>query len=50
LVLLREQALNPFVLKRWNQMIRRHQQAFLTFNQQPGLTLESLFYCLRTLR
>jgi DNA polymerase III delta prime subunit len=50
LVLLREQALNPFVVKRWNRTIRRHQQAFLTFNQQPGLTLESLFYCLRTLR
>ncbi len=50
LILLREQALNPFVLKRWNATIRRHQQAFLTFNQQPGLTLESLYYSLRTLR
>jgi len=50
LVLLREQALNPFLLRRWNAAIRRHQKAFLTFNQQPGLTLESLYYCLRTLR
>jgi DNA polymerase-3 subunit gamma/tau len=50
LVLLREQALNPFLLKRWNAAIRRHQQAFLTFNQQPSLTLESLYYSLRTIR
>jgi len=50
LVLLREQALNPFLLGRWNNAIRRHQQAFLTFNQQPSLTLESLYYCLRTIR
>jgi DNA polymerase-3 subunit gamma/tau len=50
LVLLREQALNPFLLKRWNTTIRRHQQAFLTFNQQPGLALESLYYSLRNLR
>jgi DNA polymerase III delta prime subunit len=50
LVLLREQALNPFLLKRWNSAIRSHQQAFLTFNQQPGLTLESLYYSLRTIR
>jgi DNA polymerase III delta prime subunit len=50
LVLLREQALNPFLLKRWNTAIRRHQQAFLTFNQQPGLTLESLYYSLRAIR
>ena len=50
LVLLREQALNPFLLGRWNRTIRRHQQAFLTFNQQPSLTLESLYYTLRTLR
>jgi DNA polymerase III delta prime subunit len=50
LVLLREQALNPFLLGRWNAAIRRHQQAFLTFNQQPKLTLESLYYTLRTLR
>jgi len=50
LVLLREQALNPFLLERWNAAVRRHQQAFDTFNQQPGLTLESLYYTLRTLR
>jgi hypothetical protein len=50
LLLLREQALNPFLLRRWNAVIRRHQQAFLTFNQQPALTLESLYYSLRTLR
>jgi DNA polymerase-3 subunit gamma/tau len=50
LILLREQALNPFLLRRWNGAIRRHQQAFLTFNQQPSLTLESLYYCLRTIR
>jgi DNA polymerase-3 subunit gamma/tau len=50
LVLLREQALNPFLLARCNGTIRRHQQAFLTFNQQPALTLESLYYSLRTLR
>jgi hypothetical protein len=50
LILLREQALSPFLLGRWNTTIRRHQQAFLTFNQQPSLTLESLYYCLRTLR
>jgi DNA polymerase-3 subunit gamma/tau len=50
LALLRQQAVNPFVLKRWNREVRRHQQAFLTFNQQPGLTLESLFYSLRTIR
>jgi DNA polymerase III delta prime subunit len=50
LVLLREQALNPFLLARWNDAIRRHQQAFLTFNQQPSLTLESLYYTLRTTR
>ena len=50
LILLRERALNPFVLRRWNAAIRRHQQAFLTFNQQPALTLESLYYTLRTLR
>jgi hypothetical protein len=50
LVLLREQALSPFLLKRWNAAIRRHQQAFFTFNQQPSLTLESLYYDLRTLR
>jgi DNA polymerase III delta prime subunit len=50
LILLREQALSPFLLRRWNTTIRRHQQAFLIFNQQPSLTLESLYYCLRTLR
>ena len=50
LILLRERALNPFVLRRWNAAIRAHQQAFLTFNQQPALTLESLYYTLRTLR
>jgi DNA polymerase-3 subunit gamma/tau len=50
LVLLRQQALSPFTLKRWNQAIRRHQQAFLTFNQQPSLTLESLYYSLRMVR
>ena len=50
LVLLREQTLNPFLLGRWNKAIRRHQQAFITFNQQPSLTLESLYYTLRTTR
>lgn len=50
LVLLREQALSPFLLKRWNESIRRHQQAFATFNQQPSLTVESLYYSLRTIR
>jgi DNA polymerase III delta prime subunit len=50
LVLLREQALSPFLLKRWNESIRRHQQAFTTFNQQPSLTIESLYYSLRTIR
>jgi DNA polymerase III delta prime subunit len=50
LILLRERALNPFVLRRWNAAIRGHQQAFFTFNQQPALTLESLYYTLRTLR
>ena len=50
LVLLREQALSPFLLKRWNQVIRRHQQAFVTFNQQPSLTVESLYYNLRTIQ
>jgi DNA polymerase-3 subunit gamma/tau len=50
LVVLRKQALNPFLLKRWNQAIRRHQQAFLTFNQQPSLTVESLYYSLRMIR
>jgi DNA polymerase III delta prime subunit len=50
LVLLREQALSPFALRRWNQVIRRHQQAFVTFNQQPSLTMESLYYCLRTVQ
>ncbi|UCF97170.1 MAG: hypothetical protein JSV89_18660 [Spirochaetaceae bacterium] len=50
MVLLREQALNPFLLRRWNRVIRRHSSAFLTFNQQPGLTLESLYYTLRTTR
>jgi DNA polymerase III delta prime subunit len=50
LVLLREQTLNPFLMGRWNDAIRRHQQAFAAFNQQPGLTLESLYYTLRTIR
>jgi DNA polymerase-3 subunit gamma/tau len=50
LLLLREQALDPFLLKRWNRAIRTHQQAFSIFNQQPGLTMESLFYTLRTIR
>ena len=50
LVLLREQALSPFLLKRWNQSIRWHQQALVTFNQQPSLTIESLYYSLRTIR
>jgi DNA polymerase III delta prime subunit len=50
LVLLREQTLNPFLMGRWNEVIRRHQQAFAAFNQQPGLTLESLYYTLRTIR
>lgn len=50
LMLLREQALSPFLLKRWNQSIRRHHQALITFNQQPSLTIESLYYSLRTIR
>ena len=50
LALLREQGLSPFLLQRWNREIRRHQQAFVTFNQQPGLTLESLYHSLRTTR
>ncbi|MBN2553877.1 MAG: hypothetical protein JXB06_13955 [Spirochaetales bacterium] len=50
LALLREQALSPFLLQRWNREIRRHQQAFITFNQQPWLTLESLYHSLRTTR
>jgi DNA polymerase III delta prime subunit len=50
LVLLRGEALSPFLLKRWNQAIRRHQQAFVTFNQQPSLTVESLYYNLRTIQ
>jgi DNA polymerase-3 subunit gamma/tau len=49
-VLLREQALSPFLLKRWNESIRRHQQALVPFNQQPSLTIESLYYSLRTIR
>jgi DNA polymerase-3 subunit gamma/tau len=50
LVLLREQALSSFLLKRWNESIRRHQQALVTFNQQPSLTIESLYYSLRMIR
>jgi DNA polymerase-3 subunit gamma/tau len=50
LMLLRQGVLSPFVLERWNRIIRRHQLAFLTFNQQPRLTLESLYHSLRTIR
>jgi DNA polymerase III delta prime subunit len=50
LPLLREGALSPFRLERWNRSIRSHQMAFNAFNQQPQLTLESLFYSLRTIR
>ena len=49
-VLLRRQGLSPFMLKRWNRTIRRHQQGLLTFNQQPRLIIESLYYELRAVR
>jgi len=50
MVLLRGQAVDPFMLKRWNRTIRRHQHSFFTFNQQPSLIVESLYYALRTVR
>jgi DNA polymerase III delta prime subunit len=34
-------------LRRWNEAFRRHLDAFQRYNQQPVLTLESLYYCLR---
>jgi DNA polymerase III delta prime subunit len=34
-------------LRRWNDAFRRHLDAFQRYNQQPALTLESLYYCLR---
>ncbi len=50
LVLLREGAMSPFLLKRWNHSIRKHREAFEAYNQQPGLTIESLYYSLRMIR
>jgi DNA polymerase-3 subunit gamma/tau len=46
-LLLREGALDSFRLERWNQAIREHLYALQRFNQQPMLTLESLYYTLR---
>jgi DNA polymerase III delta prime subunit len=48
-LLLREGGLSPFRLERWNRAIRDHVQAFGAYNQHPVLTLESLYYSLRSM-
>ncbi len=45
--LLREGVIEPRRLRRWSDAFRQHLDAFERYNQQPVLTLESLFYCLR---
>jgi DNA polymerase III delta prime subunit len=47
-LLLRQGGMSPFRLERWNRVIEEHVQAFKSFNQHPALTLESLYYSLRT--
>ena len=47
--LLREGVIEPRRLRRWNDAFRQHQDAFERYNQQPVLTLESLYYTLRGL-
>jgi DNA polymerase-3 subunit gamma/tau len=47
--LLQEGAIEPRRLRRWNDAFRQHLDAFERYNQQPALTLESLYYCLRGL-
>ncbi len=48
-LLLLEQGVSPFRLGRWNEAVRRHQEAVGRLNQNPQLALESLFYSLRAL-
>jgi len=48
-LLLRQGGMSPFRLDRWNRAIREQLASFESFNQQPALTLESLYYTLRGL-
>jgi DNA polymerase III delta prime subunit len=45
--LLRMDAVETARLRRWNDAFRRHLDAFEVYNQQPALTIESLYYCMR---
>ncbi len=42
-------AIEPRRLRRWSEAFRRHLEALQRYNQQPVLTLESLYYTLRGL-
>lgn len=45
--LLAQGAVSPHRLRRWNAILRRHQEACERFNQQPLLALEALYFSLR---
>jgi DNA polymerase-3 subunit gamma/tau len=47
--LLQAGAIEARRLRCWNDAFRKHLDAFERYNQQPALTLESLYYCLRGL-
>jgi DNA polymerase-3 subunit delta' len=48
--LLREGTADPWRARRWRRALRTSQEAIESYNQQPALTVESLFYTLRGMR
>jgi DNA polymerase III delta prime subunit len=45
--LLRADAVEARRLRLWNDAFSRHLEAFEVYNQQPAMSIESLYYCMR---